>query len=398
MKKIKILSVLLALLLLMLQLAACNSTKDDENNNDTPTPGISPEGSTPSDDSNSPEEETSPEGTDFYFSALSDGTYAVYIDASSTATKLTLPTTYEDKKVTKFGGFLGQKIYLTDLTVPAEIKVIDYKFNSLHDWENVNVHVSNLSHWFEADVDLPSDINLYVGDEKIVGQLVVPEGITVIKQGTVIPKNIVSITLPSTITRIDAGKFYSIREVINYSSLNIKVGAQSNGGIAKDALYVHNEQTSKLEFIDGFVFAEDKAIAYVGESTDLVFPEHDEKTYIVDEVFFSTIQDVTSIVFSDSVLKIGSFAFAYCESLTSVTISSSITEIGKGAFEGCESLEEVIFMDTDGWCYNALLTENHEQAFEPEAIMNLDDKIISAMNLKYILCNETWFKIQPEQQ
>ena len=398
MKKIKVLSVLLALLLLVFQLAACNTTQDNENNTGISTPDILPEDSTPAEDSKAPEEQPPKENSDFYFSALSDGTYAVYVATNSTATKLTLPTIYEGKNVTKFGGFLGEKIYLTDLTIPEEIKVIDYKFNSLHDWENVNVHISNLSHWFEADVDLPSDINLYVNNEKIVGKLVVPDGITVIKQGTVIPKNIVSITLPSTLLRIEAGKFYSIREVINYSSLNIKAGAQSNGGIAKDALYVHNEQTSKLEFIDGFVFSENKAIAYVGDSTDLVFPEHDGIAYTVDEVFFCTIEDITSIVFSNSVLKIGSFAFAYCDSLKSVTISSSITEIGKGAFEGCEALEEAIFMDADGWCYNALLTENHEQAFEPEAIVSLDDKILAAMDLKYILCNETWFKIQPEQQ
>lgn len=421
MKKIKVLSFIVAMLMLAsaLLLAACTPTDNNDNTDSTtdtpesvsPEESTSPEDTAPAQDPSENEENeqtTQPEteaaedelsdasGNDFYFSAIDNESYAVYISASSTATTLTLPTTFEGKKVTKFGGVLGREIYLTDLTIPEEIKTIDYKYNILHDWDNVNIHISSLSHWFEAHVDLPYEINLYVDGERIAGQLVVPEGITLIQEGTLIPRDVVSITLPASLTKIEAGKFSSIREVINYSSVNIKAGSQSNGGIAKNAIYVHSEKTSKLEFIDGFVFAGDTAIAYVGDSTDLIFPEREDRPYNVDTVFFSSIQDITSLVFSDSVVKIGEYAFAYCERLTSVTVSSSVTDIGKSAFEGCDALDEVIFKDPENWFYSALVRENFQSSYEDREIYSLEDEHSAAMNLKYILCNEAWFKKVPE--
>ena len=421
MKKIKILSFILALLLLVSSLAACTPADNNDNSDSTtdapesvsPEELTSPTDTAPAEDPSNKEQDENEQTTeaeteaiedelsatlenDFYFSAIDNESYAVYIAASSTATSLTLPTTFEGKKVTKFGGVLGKEIYLTDLTIPEEITTIDYKYNILHDWDNVNVHVSSLSHWFESHVDLPYEINLYVDGERIAGQLIVPEGVTVIKEGTLIPIDVVSITLPASLTKIEAGKFSSIREVINYSPINVKAGAQSNGGIAKNAIYVHSEEKSKLEFIDGFVFAGDTAIAYVGDTTDLIFPDREDRPYNVDTVFFSSIHDVTSIVFSDSVVKIGDSAFAYCEKLTSVTVSSSVTNIGKSAFEGCDALTEVIFAEPENWFYSALVRENFQSSYEDREIYSLEDELSAAMNLKYILCSEAWFKKVPD--
>lgn len=55
--------------------------------------------------------------------------------------------------------------------------------------------------------------------------------------------------------------------------------------------------------------------------------------------FFYT--PITSVFIPDSILNIGSTAFAQCFSLTSVNIPDSVTEIGEGAFSACWSLEEI---------------------------------------------------------
>jgi|GEM_PF-3181604 len=51
--------------------------------------------------------------------------------------------------------------------------------------------------------------------------------------------------------------------------------------------------------------------------------------------------DITSVVVSDGVTRIGSFAFAHCGALASVTIPNSVTSIGNWAFAYCGSLTDV---------------------------------------------------------
>ena len=49
-------------------------------------------------------------------------------------------------------------------------------------------------------------------------------------------------------------------------------------------------------------------------------------------------EDITDVVVTDGVTKIGDFAFAGCSHLKSIVIPDSVTKIGEGAFEGCRSL------------------------------------------------------------
>lgn len=52
-------------------------------------------------------------------------------------------------------------------------------------------------------------------------------------------------------------------------------------------------------------------------------------------------EDITDVVVTDGVTKIGDFAFADCFHLKSIVIPDSVTKIGEGAFEGCRSLSLV---------------------------------------------------------
>ena len=71
-----------------------------------------------------------------------------------------------------------------------------------------------------------------------------------------------------------------------------------------------------------------------------------EGTKIVCDRAFSGCRSLNSLVISDSVTSIGTWAFAYCESLKSLVIPASVTSIGGGAFCGCESLSSLVIPDS----------------------------------------------------
>ena len=69
-------------------------------------------------------------------------------------------------------------------------------------------------------------------------------------------------------------------------------------------------------------------------------------TYDGEDISDSLRSDVTEITISNSVNRIGQYAFANCKSLTSVTIPDSIIEIGEGAFENCRLLTSITIPDS----------------------------------------------------
>ena len=60
---------------------------------------------------------------------------------------------------------------------------------------------------------------------------------------------------------------------------------------------------------------------------------------------FMLCEDLSGVVFSNSLEMIGIGAFEYCETLKEAIIPDSVTEIGKGAFDSCSSLERVRLPD-----------------------------------------------------
>ena len=69
-------------------------------------------------------------------------------------------------------------------------------------------------------------------------------------------------------------------------------------------------------------------------------------TYDGEDISDSLRSDVTEITISNSVNRIGRYAFANCKLLTSVTIPDNIVEIGEGAFENCRLLTSITIPDS----------------------------------------------------
>ncbi|MCR4663903.1 MAG: leucine-rich repeat domain-containing protein [Paludibacteraceae bacterium] len=59
--------------------------------------------------------------------------------------------------------------------------------------------------------------------------------------------------------------------------------------------------------------------------------------------WYDYANSIKSILLSDELTTIGSYAFANCTHLTSITILNSVTSIGESAFYGCEKLTSVIW-------------------------------------------------------
>ena len=84
----------------------------------------------------------------------------------------------------------------------------------------------------------------YLGSEK---DIVIPEGVTRIAKYAFYEDDIVSVTLPESLTTIGNSAFsgcYNLKEVYNNSSLNITAGNNSYGYVAYYAVKVHNSSES----------------------------------------------------------------------------------------------------------------------------------------------------------
>ena len=94
------------------------------------------------------------------------------------------------------------------------------------------------------------------------------------------------------------------------------------------------------EFENTLHAAEDPNIDF---GTGWRYNKQQRTLYILsDEAFSNNLPtEMTSVVISDGVTRIGNYAFDGCEGLTSINIPDSVTTIGDGAFENCSNLTSI---------------------------------------------------------
>ena len=171
------------------------------------------------------------------------------------------------------------------------------------------VYISDLAAWCSIDFyDVYSNPLYYAHhlflNKKEVKDLVIPEGITEIKQYAFAGgNNITSLTTGNEVTTINEGAFYqcsSLAEVIFGSAIN-SIGSQ--------------------------------AFAECGQLQSAILP--------------------------DGVTKIGSYAFSECSKLDEVKLAAELKIIGEGSFYNCSSLNNIIVPAKVEFIYaNALNTSS----------------------------------------
>ncbi len=314
---------------------------------------------------------------------IPDGVTRIGISAFSGCSSIKSVTIPDS--VTSIGKNAFYDCSLESITIPDSVTSIDedafYKCGSLKE-----VHISDLAAWCKidfADYDanpLHYAGNLYLND-KLVTDLVIPDGVTEIKNVFSGCSSIESITIPDSVTSIGEGAFSGCK---NLKNVTIPDSVTSIGGSAfygcsgLESITIPGSVTS----IGGKAFyecgsLENVTISYgvtsIGEyafygckslesitipnsvtsignsafrSSGLENVTISDGITSIGDYTFSNCGNLKNVTIPDSVTEIGNCAFEHCYSLTSVTIPAGVTSIGNYAFSECRKLTDVYYEDT----------------------------------------------------
>ncbi|MBR2647137.1 MAG: leucine-rich repeat domain-containing protein [Clostridia bacterium] len=197
--------------------------------------------------------------------------------------------------------------------------------------------------------------NLYIDNELIAGDLVIPDNVTSICDDAFSNcLGLTSVIIPESVMEIGDSAFrncYSLTEVYNKSSLQLTAGKMDENhsyvSFYARAVYTDSYSSKLSTDANGYIIytdGEEKIlIRYTGKETDLVLPR--DITQINHGAFFGS-NTPTSVEISDSVTSIGYHAFYNCSSLTSVIIPDRVTSIGDEMFAHCYGLTSVTIPDS----------------------------------------------------
>ena len=137
-----------------------------------------------------------------------------------------------------------------------------------------------------------------------------------------VPSDLVSYTIPDTVTTICDGAFYWC---LRLSSLTIPNSVTTIG----DRAFSRNYHLTSLTIPNSVTSIGDSAFESCSSLTSLTIPN--SVTSIGNAAFWGC-SSLTLLTISDSVTSIGNSAFSCCESLTTLTIPASVTTIGANPF------------------------------------------------------------------
>ena len=159
-------------------------------------------------------------------------------------------------------------------------------------------------------------------------------GVTSIVDIAFYKSNIVSITIPDSVTSIGKDAFFDC------SSLTSITIPDSVTSISDRAF----ESCDSLPVEDNIRYA-DTYLCRVADRSLSTYTIK-EGTKWIGANAFSQCSHLTSITIPNSVTSIGGSAFDYCSSLTSITIPNSVTSIGVLAFGRCYNLNKITCLAT----------------------------------------------------
>ncbi len=191
-----------------------------------------------------------------------------------------------------------------------------------------------------------------------ITRLILSEGITTVGEFAFQYSSLLSVILPSTLTKIDEEAFngcYSLAEVYNLSSLQITLASTpSYGRVGNYALVIHTDISTPSRIIikDGVAYYKESDTSYIAiglidiNKTSITL---DSRTTSINQQAFSSCSSLTSITIPNSVTSIESNAFNYCYALAEVYNLSSLTfTIGAGTSDngGIAQYAKVIHTDS----------------------------------------------------
>ena len=275
---------------------------------------------------------------------------------------------------------------LTNITLPNGVLRIEYcafkdctslKKVKIPDSAANNVNSMAFHNCPIEDITMPANA-LHFANNHQLKKAVITSGTTIIEDYFYDCSNLISVTLPESITSIGEGSFQycnKLVEVINKSSnIIIEKGSSGNGYLGYNALEVFNSNDSYINRFEnssnGLLIhtKEDKKtlINYDGNLTEVNIPNGvteirkyafynctsiinvtlpDSLVTIGEQAFYACTA-LTNITFSDGIKEIKELAFYNCVSLESIALPNSLTSLGKQVFSNCESLSSVVLSNS----------------------------------------------------
>ena len=220
------------------------------------------------------------------------------------------------------GAFAGCS-KLTQVTLPESVTSIGYEAFSECSALTAVYYTGDVAGWcgitFTGYTSNPLSCahNLYIGNT-LVTKLVIPEGVTEIKDCAFYGCSATQVSIPEGVANIGEGAF--------------------RGCSALKQITIPESVTS----IGGSAFSECSAL------TQVTIPDGVES---IGDYAFAHCSALRQVNIGDGVTNIGSQAFAWCSALTQITIGNGVTSIGEGAFYECSALTAVYYTgDVAGWC------------------------------------------------
>ena len=292
----------------------------------------------------------------------------------------------------------GDTFRITNITIPASVKIIDNSAFDGLDLDSIDVDVNNLDFYSKDNclINKKDTIDYKAGTALIHGckNSVIPSGINTIEPHAFFGcKSLKSITIPDTVTFIGYSSFEgctSLEEIVIPSSVTYidsfafrgchalkKVVFQTTSikeiytGLFEDCWSLEEitvpegvksiignrafcgckslrsvklpRSLERLEFY-GEVFAGCNLDTITIDPLNNYF--HVKGNCLLNEDCTILIRGCNSSTISNTVKLIGNYAFSGCTRLTSIDIPDGVEEIGMRAFENCTALTDIVIPES----------------------------------------------------
>jgi len=146
-------------------------------------------------------------------------------------------------------------------------------------------------------------------------------------------KNIISLTIPETVSTIGNGAFYSSElQTVTIKNANTSIG----GGAFRDC-----KKLLSINLGNGIKTIETAAFYNCTSLKSITFPASLTSISGGNYGTFAYCSNLETVVFNNSPATIGYNAFAGCSNLKTVSFGNSIKSIDSSAFSGCNSLTSI---------------------------------------------------------